>query len=113
MAKLCVRIKPNDHPTDATLTPLRTQPGDVVCIMGDSHIFSEAERNCGHYRFINVSGIGEDELANLVQTVNDSDGMIIKRRGFRLDPAILNNVTWSGKTTATKTEIGLITIAVP
>jgi hypothetical protein len=30
MARLCIRIAPNDHPTDASLTPLRTRPGDIV-----------------------------------------------------------------------------------
>lgn len=28
MARLCIRITKNDHPTDSSLTPLRTNEGD-------------------------------------------------------------------------------------
>lgn len=110
MARLCIRIAPNDHPTDPTLTPLRTQEGDVVCLVDDSHVFSHAELNNGQYRIIDLPGVPQEDLLHLVTPVDDGDGKMLKRRAVELDTTVLKS-TWTGKNTATKAELDAITKA--
>jgi len=111
MARLCIRVKPNDHPTNSALTPLRTRLGDVVCVMEDSHIFSPAERNNGHYRFIQVTDATPAELTYLIDSVFDATGTMTKRRERTLNAVALVGGSWAGRTTATKAEIDSIVIA--
>lgn len=85
MARLVIRILPNAHPTDPSLTPLRTQEGDVVEIVDDGHAFSFAELNCGHYRMVDVPGVLPEDLEHLRQHVEDSAGKMVKRRKFMVD----------------------------
>lgn len=121
MARLCIRIAPNNHPTDPKLDALRTQVGDVVCIVDDEHIFSEAEMNCGQYQFVDVPGVPQGDLINLCTAVADADGNIIARRSLAIDLAALDNTTSSKATgavidgsalsTFTKADIDAVTIA--
>lgn len=104
MARLCIRIAPND-----TRSVLRDQPGDVVDIQEDSHAWSAAERNCGQYRFIDVTGASVEALANLV-AVKREGRRILARRIVSLDVTALRSGQWGGRTTATKTQIDAITI---
>src|SRR3990172_5332160 len=110
MARLCVRILPNDHPTDPALTPLRTRLGDVVCIVDDDHVFSHAELNCGHYRIIDVPGVPQEDLIHLCASVEDAEGKITARRAVKLDDAVLKSAQWVGRTSATKAQIAAITV---
>jgi hypothetical protein len=110
MARLCVRILPNNHPTDASLTPKRTQVGDVVCVVDDGHVFSHVELNNGHYRIVDVPGVSQEELAHLCAMIVDADDNIVKRRTVALDFDVLNSAQWVGKTEATKAQIAAITI---
>lgn len=105
MARLCIRITPNDHPTDPSLTPLRTNEGDVVCLVDDTHVFSQAELNCGHYRIIDVPGVPQDDLLDLVEHAVDAEGNMVKRRVKTLDKNVLKSPAWISKTTATKAEL--------
>ena len=109
MAILVVRILPNEHPTDTALTPLRTAPGDVVEIVEDDHQFSQGERNCGHYRFITVAGIGSEQFLALKASRFDVNGNMTRRRDKALDSTVLQT-TWVGQTTATKAQVDAITI---
>ena len=109
MARLCVRVTNNDHPTDPTLTPLRTNEGDVVCLVDDDHVFSFAELNNGHYRIIDVPGVPQEDLAHLVESLDDAEGRLIKRRTKMLDPLVLKGPIWAGKISATKSELDVIT----
>ena len=104
MARLVIRILPNAHPTDPSLTPLRTQEGDVVCLVDDGHVFSFAELNNGHYKILDVPGVPQEELVHLVAAVEDGEGKMIKRRAVELDKAVLEGAR-KNKTTATKSEI--------
>jgi hypothetical protein len=104
MAKLCIRITPNDHPTDPSITPLRTNEGDVVCLVEDDHVFNVAELNCGHYKILDVPGVTQEELVHLVAHVEDAEGKMMKRRAVRFDKALLKGI-WKNKTSATKAEI--------
>ena len=104
MARLCIRIQPNEHPTDPSLTPLRTNEGDVVCIVDDSHAFSYAEMNSGQYKILDVPGVTQEELGHLMAHVEDADGKMVKRRTVEIDTALLKGA-WKDKTTATKVEI--------
>lgn len=88
MARLCIRIVPNNHPTDPSLDVLRTQEGDVVEICGDDHKWSEAELNCGQYKFVDVEGKPED-YEYLKASVYDVDEKMIARRAVTLDKEIL------------------------
>ena len=75
MARLCVRILANDHPTDPALTPMRTNLGDVVCIQDDGHVFSHAELNNGH------------RLAGCSARDFDKSCPVRKRRNWKNDSA--------------------------
>ena len=112
-AILCIRILPNDHPTDPTLTPMRTKLGDVVEIVDGSHVFSAGERNCGQYRFINITDATPEQLVALVEPMIDPldpEGVkIIARRKRSFDISVLSGTTWKAKTSATKSQIDLIT----
>lgn len=111
MARVCIRIKANDHPTDAALTPLRTRLGDIVWIAEDGHVFSAAERNCGQYRFVDVPGVSQAALVDLMESENDAEGRMVKRRKWTLDSAVLSGVVWAGRTTATEAQIRSIVVA--
>lgn len=110
MARLCVRVAPNDHPTDPTLNALRSQPGDVVCVVEDDHQFSAGELNCGQYRFIDVPGPASD-YSNLVDVVTDASGAITAKRARALNPVLLRAGGWLNRTVASRLQIDLITIA--
>ena len=86
MARLCVRILANDHPTDAKLTTMRTQIGDVICIVPDDHQFSKIEMECGSYRIIDVPGIPEDDLVHLCEHLENAEGIMVQRYVRGLDP---------------------------
>lgn len=89
MCRLCVRIAPNNHPTDSKLDAMRTQLGDVVCIVDDDHVFSYAELNCGHYRIVDVPGVTQEDLTHLCEHVEDKVGNMIRRRAKALDVAAI------------------------
>ena len=78
MARLCVRIAANGD------NPLRTQPGDVVCIMEDAHKWSNAELNCGQYKFLEIPGVAAEKLLDLMAH-EEQDGEMVKRRTVALD----------------------------
>jgi hypothetical protein len=109
VARLCIRILPNLHPTDANLNDMRTQAGDVVCIVDDGHVFSKAELECGHYRIIDVPGVSQAELTDLIDAVFDADGSTMtKRRKWTLPIGVLDAGVWKNRTTATKAQIDAI-----
>ena len=110
MARLCIRIAPNAHPTDPLLDALRTQEGDVVCLVDDGHVFSQAELTNGQYRILNLPGVPQEDLVHLVTPVEDTEGTMVKRRAHSLDPVALQNVAWQGKTGATQAELATITV---
>lgn len=110
MARLCIRIAPNNHPTDPSLDVMRTQLGDVVCIVDDGHIFSSAELNSGQYRIVDVPGVSQEELIYLCAHVDDAEGKMIRRRAVTLDADALRAGAWRTRTTATKTQIAAITV---
>jgi hypothetical protein len=109
MARLCIRIAPNDHPTDPSQNALRTRPGDVVEIGEDGHVW-EGETAGGQYRFIDVPGVSRESLLNLMSPVRDGAGRMTRRFTATLDISVLNNVTWIGRTSATKAQVDAITI---
>lgn len=80
MARLCVRVAPSD----ASAGALRSQPGEVICIMEDGHEWSPGELACGQYRFIDVPGTPAEKLLDLMAPV-EVDGEITKRRAQMLD----------------------------
>lgn len=92
MCRLCVRITPNNHPTDPKLDAMRTQFGDVVCIVDDDHVFSYGELNCGHYRIIDVPGVWQGDLIYLCDHLEDEDGKMIARRVKSLDVAAIETL---------------------
>ena len=108
MARLCIRITNNDHTTDPTLTPLRTNEGDVVCVMGDDHVFSFAEVNNGQYKILDVPGVPPEDAMHLMAPVEAADGTMTKRRAVGLDKAILKGA-WKNKSRCTKAELDAIT----
>jgi hypothetical protein len=111
MARLCIRVKANLHPTDSTLNAKRTQAGDVVCVVEDGHVFSAGELNCGHYRIIDVPGVSQADMISLIESVFDTDGAtMLKRRKWEIPITILNNATWVGRTTATKAQIDAVVV---
>lgn len=110
MARLCVRIAPNEHPTDPALTPMRTQIGDVVVVVPDEHVFSFAEMNNGQYRIIDVPGVAESDLAHLVAPRVLGD-QVAAKRSVSLNPATLNNGVWRSRRVATKAQIEAIVVA--
>ena len=87
MARLCIRIAPNEHPTDASLNALRTHEGDVVCLVDDTHVFSHAELNNGQYRIIDVPGVPQENLVHLVRHEEGLQGQMTKRRMVKIDLA--------------------------
>ncbi len=91
MAILCVRISPNNHPTDKNLDKMRTQIGDVVCIVEDGHVFSESELKCGNYKFINIKDTKQEDLIHLIESDYDEEGNILKLRKKVLNHLLLNN----------------------
>lgn len=95
MARLCIRIAPNSHPTDKSLDALRTQPGDVVEIREDGHEWSKAELNCGQYKFVDVPGVPESEFTYLKEHVEDADGNMVARRKVKLDEKKLDKTAMS------------------
>lgn len=105
MARLCIRITNNDHPTDPSLTPLRTNEGDVVCLVDDGHVFSAAELVCGHYRIVDLPGVRQEDLLDLVEHAEDAEGKMVKRRVKNLDKDVLKSPVWINKATATKAEL--------
>lgn len=109
MARLCLRMTPNDHPTDPTLTPLRTGEGDVVQLVDDGHVFSQAELTCGHYRILDLPGVPQEELLHLVTAEEDLEGKMLKRRTQHLDPVALKSAPWTGRTSTTKAQLATIT----
>lgn len=109
MAKLCIRITPNPNATDPSLDALRTQEGDVVCIVGDGHVFSHAELTCGQYRILDLPGVPEVELIHLVESRTDANGTMIARRTQALDLAVLKNPLWRDRISATKAEVVALT----
>jgi hypothetical protein len=110
MARLCVRIAANDHPTDAALNDLRTHEGDVVVVMPDTHQFSQAELTNGQYRILDLPGVPEEEMSYLMAPIEDGAGTMTKRRAVKLDETVLKSPTWEGKTSATKAEIEALTV---
>ena len=129
MARLCIRIAPNDHPTDPAKTPLRTRPGDVVEICEDSHNWRPGELNSGQYRFIDVPGpvavydasgqIIQDNWTYLKESVLMGEVFpefigreqeMYRRRRVYLDPAALSAGPWRTRTSATRNQINAITV---
>lgn len=102
MARLCVRVAPNEN-SDKTLNALRTHEGDVVCIVDDNHQFSFCELNNGQYKIIDVPGVPQEELIYLCEHVEDVEGKMTARRVVKLDEKAL------GKASMTKAEIAAIT----
>lgn len=105
MARVVIRIQPNDHPTDAALTPLRTRLGDIVEILEDGHVFSASELSCGHYRVVDIPGVAAASLADLVQAAFDGQGRMTKRRAFTLDTTLLTHPAWRNVTTVTEAQL--------
>jgi hypothetical protein len=116
MARLCVRIADNAHPTDPKLTPLRTQPGDVVCVVEDDHQFSKSELSNGQYLIVDVPGVPEPQLAYLTGSTFDKDGFLVAKRAKALDVPALKNAGTTDKDgilTATPVDIQATTITKP
>jgi hypothetical protein len=113
MARLCIRLTPNDHPTDPSLTPMRTGEGDVVQLVDDGHVFSQAEQTCGHYRFLNLDGVPQEELVHLVTAKEDAEGKMVARRTQNLDLTVLKTPAWRDRTSASKDEIATLTRTKP
>lgn len=84
MARLCIRQLPND-----TENPLRSQPGDVVSMVDDDHVFTTAERAL--YRIIDLPGVPQEKLAYLLEPQNlmgAAGEEMIALRKVRLDLAV-------------------------
>ena len=110
MARICIRVAPNDHPTDSSLTPLRTRVGDVVVIVNDDHVFSECERNNGQYKIVNVTDATQEELLHMVASVYDVNGKMTKRRNVTINTTlIISGGSWP--TSVTKAQLATVTIA--
>lgn len=60
MTRLCIRAVAND-----TDSPLRTQPGDVICMVEDDHVFNAAEMAL--YRIIDLPGVPQEKLVYLME----------------------------------------------
>lgn len=91
MVVACIQVAPNNHPTDPTLDPMRFQVGDVVSVVEDGHVFSEAEKNCGSYRFVTVTGAAANDLDPLVAERMEDD-IVLARRNLTLDSMALENL---------------------
>jgi len=114
MARLCIRIADNKHPTDPDLDAFRTQINEVVCVTEDGHKFSEAELNCGQYKFIDVNGVAQADLIYLIDPVLDPlDVEGIKISGIRkskLDPKELKKAKWEDGSKVTKSDVDSIVL---
>jgi len=118
VARLCIRIAPNNNHTDPLLDALRTHEGDVVCLVDDDHVFSHAELNNGQYRILDVPGVSQAELVHLVEPVEGPRPqghakMMITRRKRGLNMALLNSPAFAGRTTITKTELDVLIVEKP
>lgn len=78
------------------MNALRTQPGDVVCMADDDHQWSATERACGQYRFIDLPGVPQEQLAHLVAAKTEPvigtvepEERTIARRAVKIDLAAL------------------------
>ena len=111
MARLCIRIAANNHPTNAALTPLRTRPGDVVALVDDGHVFSDCERNNGQYRIIDLPGVPQEDLVHLVTPRFDANNVMTRRYNQTLDISAISAGAWRNRTSATKAQIDAVTIA--
>ena len=89
MARVIIRILDNAHPTDAALTLLRTQIGDIISIVEDGHVFSPAELNCGHYRVLDVIGATQEQLTDFVAARFDANGVITRKRDKGIDSTVI------------------------
>lgn len=99
MARLCVRVGSN--------ASTRSQPGDVISVEEDGHVWSKAELNCGQYQFIDTPGVDPSALINLVTPVlNPQDGTR-NLSAQKLDISQLSSV--KGRS-ITKAEIDAITV---
>lgn len=87
MARLAVRIYQNPDP-DPEMAKFRSQPGDVLDICEDGHIFTDAEYRL--YRVINVPGIPAEAFGGLKEHERDAEENIIGYRKVRLDRAALD-----------------------
>ena len=87
MARLILRVYPNPDP-DPVMAKIRSQPGDVVDICEDSHIFTDAEYRL--YLVVNVPGIPAETFDHLKAHDVDADGNMLAYRKVRLDHAALN-----------------------
>lgn len=110
MARLCIRVLPNNHPTDPSMDLFRTQLGDVVCVVEDSHVFSFGELNCGQYRFIQVSGVTQADMIYLIESIYDAQEKLVRLRKVGFDAAVLSSGPWRNRTTVTKAQIDSITV---
>lgn len=118
MARLCIRIAPNDHPTDPTKTPLRTRPGDVVEIREDDHNWRPGEVLSGQYRFVDVPGPAsawtylKDAvlLGEVLPEFIGREQELYRRRRVSLDPVALRSGAWRTRTIATRAQIAAITV---
>jgi hypothetical protein len=110
MARLCIRILSNDHPTDAALTPLRTRPGDIVEMKEDGWVWRPGELNCGQYRFVDVPGVPCEDLLHLFVSRFDANGVMTHRKDMTLDIGVISTGQWRNRTTATKAQIDAVTI---
>lgn len=95
--KVCVRLLPNSVG--------RSQPGDFISIVGPTHVFSAAERNCGQYRFLDVTDATESQVAQFAATKADAEGRILAFRAAGIDWAILDGLIGAGGTTVTKAQL--------
>jgi len=111
VARLCIRIQPNNHPTDAALNALRTQEGDVVCVVEDGHAFSPSELACGHYRILDLPGVDPADCNHLVEPVTDADEIMTRRRKVALNPALLKAGVWAERKTATLAQVTALLMA--
>ena len=119
MARLCIRIAPNDHPTDPSKTPLRTRPGDVVEIREDGWVWRPGELDSGQYKFVDVPGVPEADLVYLMESVRSGDVFpelpdlaerMLRRRRVTLDIAALRSGAWRTRTSATRNQIETIVV---
>ena len=90
MARLCVQLTANNHPTNSALNPFRTHTGDVVCVAEDGHVWSPAELKCGQYQFVDVVGVPASTYDNLVASTLDVNGFVTAIRANTLTLATID-----------------------
>lgn len=81
MARLCIRKEPND-----TDDPLRLQPGDVISLVDDDHVFTKDEQKL--HRIVDLPGVPQEKLAYLLapQTLmGATDEEAIACRALKID----------------------------